>query len=896
MKSIGIKLADGSFYPIISDGETQKKTLDVTTVKDNQTTVQIDLYRSETDSMDDAEYVDSLEIKNLKPHPNGEPNLHLELSLDDENKLQAKVRDPETGKISSTKVNLISRSVEERNEPANFALGSTPEEKEAEKSLLSSSNDEDFSFDSLSEPKSDEDIPTEGFLSDSQVLSDNMISDSPLTDSDMLSPDDLFYDNQPQEDSNTIVDRDGTSFTFENETPESSASEGDDEMENLFEGINADNFVTIDGSEHTGENGFEVPEEFADLGSNDDFSIPSVDEDINDTSKEESTEATTEADSVATFDIPPLFDDSLFDETRAEGTVTSDEDFGTPSEPETSDLSDETISADLAAASSEAEDTSDDLDKVMENPFPDVDLSDIDDGTEIAAKEKETNYDLPSFDELGTDTTLSDDIVPDAVPSFTNDALNETEDFSDTTKASNDEAPEPEKFNLEMPDFPDTFDKDFPEMATKSAPEESVESSTVSEKTEATDTSSDLDLPDFNDLPDFDSEPSSTTFASSSDTSTQTTSDAPISDRWDDDDKATSIAASTSDSTSRAPFDLPDFDDFDSTKTTPDDLPDFGDPFSSLSSPTSHTDFELPDFDDSPAKKDLDQETSDFFENFDSNYSSEENSSFNDDFDDSFDSSDSSKYGYEEEESKKSKSKSHILLVAILACLLIALLAITVPTLLKNRNKTEIASNGDSSTENNVSETTIVESNASSESSSDSYQLSNEGTSSSKRSDPGIMGQSSNKKSSDKKSSKDKSAKKSKDKKADDKKTQEEVQAAKRPEDSMIAEAPKVERVTEPEAHTFAKNQAQKSSAQIAAKEDTIIVASTAEALVPVVPRRSDNSPADIKYKISRGDTLWDISKAYYKTPWNYERIAEYNGIKNPDFIRAGQEILLPVE
>ena len=96
MKSIGIKLADGSFYPILEEGSIETKDLEVTTVKDNQTKVQIDLYRSETNSMEDAEYVDSLEISHLKPHPNGVPTLNLELNLDSDNKLHAQVKDQET--------------------------------------------------------------------------------------------------------------------------------------------------------------------------------------------------------------------------------------------------------------------------------------------------------------------------------------------------------------------------------------------------------------------------------------------------------------------------------------------------------------------------------------------------------------------------------------------------------------------------------------------------------------------------------------------------------------------------------------------------------------------------------------------------------------------------------
>lgn len=46
MKEIGIKLADGSFYPIMEDGVPCKKNLVLTTVKDNQTRVVVDVYRT----------------------------------------------------------------------------------------------------------------------------------------------------------------------------------------------------------------------------------------------------------------------------------------------------------------------------------------------------------------------------------------------------------------------------------------------------------------------------------------------------------------------------------------------------------------------------------------------------------------------------------------------------------------------------------------------------------------------------------------------------------------------------------------------------------------------------------------------------------------------------------
>ncbi len=122
MKTIGIKLADGTFYPILEEGTPKKRMLDLTTAKDNQTKVQIDLYRSENGTMEDAEYVDTLEVTKLNPHPNGEPELHLSVGLDEENNLTAEVVDPETGKKSETEVNLVSRTEAERANPADFAI------------------------------------------------------------------------------------------------------------------------------------------------------------------------------------------------------------------------------------------------------------------------------------------------------------------------------------------------------------------------------------------------------------------------------------------------------------------------------------------------------------------------------------------------------------------------------------------------------------------------------------------------------------------------------------------------------------------------------------------------------------------------------------------------------
>jgi LysM repeat protein len=67
----------------------------------------------------------------------------------------------------------------------------------------------------------------------------------------------------------------------------------------------------------------------------------------------------------------------------------------------------------------------------------------------------------------------------------------------------------------------------------------------------------------------------------------------------------------------------------------------------------------------------------------------------------------------------------------------------------------------------------------------------------------------------------------------------------------------------------------------------------------PPAPVSSYKVPATIPregapYKIRWGDTLWDISEAFYRDPWQYPRIARFNNIRNPDLIISGTTIRIP--
>lgn len=95
--SIGIKLADSKFFPILDEGVSASKILELTTVRDDQSSVQINLFRSETGTIDDASYVGTLIIEDIAPRKVGDPTIELTLTLDDLNELSAEAVDLESG-------------------------------------------------------------------------------------------------------------------------------------------------------------------------------------------------------------------------------------------------------------------------------------------------------------------------------------------------------------------------------------------------------------------------------------------------------------------------------------------------------------------------------------------------------------------------------------------------------------------------------------------------------------------------------------------------------------------------------------------------------------------------------------------------------------------------------
>jgi molecular chaperone DnaK (HSP70) len=103
-KSIGIKLFDDTFVPVLTEGEIKSKKLILTTVKDNQEKAIIELYEGNSDKCINNEYLGKLVIAIHRNTVKGEPGIEAHLRLSDEGMLYAKAWDSESGAQSEIKI------------------------------------------------------------------------------------------------------------------------------------------------------------------------------------------------------------------------------------------------------------------------------------------------------------------------------------------------------------------------------------------------------------------------------------------------------------------------------------------------------------------------------------------------------------------------------------------------------------------------------------------------------------------------------------------------------------------------------------------------------------------------------------------------------------------------
>jgi hypothetical protein len=139
--TIGIKIADGSYYPVLAEGYTGTKRLTLTTVKDGQDRVQIDLYRGEGHILDNAQYIGSLIIENIPPAAQGEPEIELILGLDANGELTAEASDRSTGESQTFSIGMRTLEEDETYEVPDFTVEAREPEDATESGLSGEPDD-----------------------------------------------------------------------------------------------------------------------------------------------------------------------------------------------------------------------------------------------------------------------------------------------------------------------------------------------------------------------------------------------------------------------------------------------------------------------------------------------------------------------------------------------------------------------------------------------------------------------------------------------------------------------------------------------------------------------------------------------------------------------------------
>ena len=868
MKQIGIKLADGSFYPILEDGQPASKKLGLTTVMDNQSRVVVDLYRSDTGTMEDAEYIDSLQINNLIAHPKVSVDIPLKITLDENNRLSAVLIDPETGATSNANITLVSRTLEERLEPMNYDVkmedddfdipetvdleSESPLEKSAEKSNASAAKVAGavaavaaggglLAKMMAKQIEKNEATPSE---KNSERLSDAMANKA-----------DALKD---------ISEKAEYEIPEIDETKDAPMGNTEIPTNEPLENTADDIFSESNAAETATEEKSPFDDMLPDFSDGADSELPSFDDDLN----------LPEVGENPTEEISGIPEESAIDETaNAPADSTLDTlNFDLPdfaeSATESADSNEslENTADDIFSESNAAETATEE-----KSPFDDM-LPDFSDGADSELPSFDDDLNLPEVGENPTEE-ISDvpeesaiDEAKDAPTSDTeiptNEPLENTADdiFSESNAAEN-ATEEKSPFDDTLPDFSDITDDELPNFdddlnlpevgenpteEVSGVPEESAIDEAKDAPADGTlDTAFDdtlnFDLPDFGEsaTESADSEDPFSSLDSLGGTDKTLEGDSSLDSPSEENENAQKADESED------PFALPDFDESENaaaTNTTDElnelELPDF--PEIENSKTDNLSDLDLPDFPETESSK------ADDFSEFDlPDFPSEENLNMNDDnfmdtahekdddifadspentmaetgnaldFDGLYDKETVAGTSYSEGNStaEEIRKKTKIPVLICLVCAVICIIAVVFMLL-------------------------VVPSK---------YNL---------------LGK----------------------RKAD---THEQVVTEQKITESIPAPAPVPESM--PESKPAPKTQA---------KEDEIVIVTEPKIVETVEPEKPSEpeKPKVITYKIKWGDTLWDIANAYYKNPWRYRMIARYNNIKNPDYIISGTTIQLPQE
>lgn len=430
MKTIGIKLADGSFYPVLNEGAPSERLLELTTAHNNQTKVMVDLYRSELGSMEDAEYVDSLQIEDLNEHPNGEPTLTFTVSIDENNKLSAKMVDNETGLQSNATITLVSRTLEERLLPDEYDIKDPTVEglslTETEENSLFGNDDK--------EDSADDENPLVDFSFETEP-------NPTFADADSEPAVDVINEFEaPVDETSVGVEEEVTDDNVEENTPPADVEIPEiSDFNPLDEPILEDDALAID--EFNGENNNTAEEKME--------AEERTEEKIEEEPAEQAEESSDKVD--FTFDIP-------------DDTVQNSDDESVSEEKESSEEvnpSEEISFSDDTSASEEINPSEDFVSDLPSFDFSsisdssgDLDLTETD-TRETKEEDLNLDLDLPDFDSIPDEPAEETTFASDSSSAAESESFNSDLDLSDLDTYSQTESPADDNSYLDDLDFDD---------------------------------------------------------------------------------------------------------------------------------------------------------------------------------------------------------------------------------------------------------------------------------------------------------------------------------------------------------------------------------------------------------------------------------------------------------
>ncbi len=325
---IGIRLADGSFFPILEKTALGRKRLTLSTVHDNQEMVQVSLYQ-QADAEIDPEYIGTLVIERLASAPSGTPDVRLVVGIDDAGNLNATATDVASGEYQSLSVSLQSIDEDSLTAMPDFALDDDEPMLADDEPMLA---DESLSGDE-SESADTPTLERDSSMEEDFSLDDELTLDELTAAADDGSPsfDDLTFDDPESAESGDDISADG-----DEDEPISLELDEDPFDESLLSLDDEETFEIGDDATLGGE------ESAADVAESiDDLDALSVDGTEPDEQESDST-ALFSMDEDETLSDESLSEESVADESLSDESLSFDDDFSFDS----TDLSDLDLDSD----------------------------------------------------------------------------------------------------------------------------------------------------------------------------------------------------------------------------------------------------------------------------------------------------------------------------------------------------------------------------------------------------------------------------------------------------------------------------------------------------------------------------------------------------------------------